>query len=123
VVGVLLIGTFDVEFDLLRAYRLKNGLTWCFDQDSLGLSVATAIWNRSTCRSYSSKPCKNGGEAYDAMTTSFYLGHESLTVRSGLNPGRRLLFTLLRKNELDATTRLGVPPNRVVEMGARLDLD
>ncbi len=66
---------------------------------------------------------KNGGEAYDAMTTSFYLGHESLTVRSGLNPGRRLLFTLLRKNELDATTRLGVPPNRVVEMGARLDLD
>jgi len=30
---------------------------------------------------------------------------------------------LLRKNELDATTHLGVPPNRAVEMGARLDLN
>jgi len=69
---------------------------------------------------------KAGREAYDAMTTSFYLGRESLTVRASLNLGRRLLlslFSLLRKNELDATSHLGVPPNRVVEMGARLDLD
>ncbi|MEX3939983.1 potassium transporter Kup [Paraburkholderia sp. BR10937] len=69
---------------------------------------------------------KAGREKYDAMTTSFYLGHESLTVSTGLNLGRRLLlslFVLLRKNELDATTHLGVPPNRVVEMGARLDID
>ncbi|WP_246089134.1 potassium transporter Kup [Paraburkholderia guartelaensis] len=69
---------------------------------------------------------KAGQEAYDAMTTSFYLGRESLTVCPGLNFGRRLLlslFILLRRNELDATTHLRVPPNRVVEMGARLDLD
>ncbi|HTR10178.1 MAG TPA: KUP/HAK/KT family potassium transporter [Paraburkholderia sp.] len=68
---------------------------------------------------------KAGRETYDAMTTSFYLGRESLTVRPDLNIGRRLLlslFILLRKNELDATAHLKVPPNRVVEMGARLDL-
>ncbi|WP_321948267.1 KUP/HAK/KT family potassium transporter [Paraburkholderia sp. J10-1] len=66
-----------------------------------------------------------GRDTYDAMTTSFYLGRETLTVRPELNIGRRLLlslFILLRKNELDATTHLAVPPNRVVEMGARLDL-
>lgn len=66
-----------------------------------------------------------GREPYDAMSTSFYLGRESLTLRPRLNPGRRALlslFILLRKNEVDATTHLGVPPNRVVEMGARLDL-
>jgi KUP system potassium uptake protein len=69
---------------------------------------------------------KAGREPYDAMTTSFYLGRESLTVSRNLNPGRRLLlslFILLRKNELDATNHLKVPPNRVVEMGARLDLE
>jgi KUP system potassium uptake protein len=32
------------------------------------------------------------------------------------------LFSRLRKNELDATAHLGLPPNRVVEMGARLNL-
>lgn len=62
---------------------------------------------------------------YDAMTTTFYLGRESLTVQTKMHPGRRLLlslFALLRKNELAATAYLALPPNRVVELGARLDL-
>ena len=63
--------------------------------------------------------------AYDAMTTTFYLGRESLSVQTKQNPVRLLLlrlFRLLRKNELDATAHLGIPVDRVVEMGARLDL-
>ncbi|MEX3639865.1 hypothetical protein [Paraburkholderia sp. BR14320] len=59
------------------------------------------------------------------MSTTFYLGRESLTVQTKRRPGRYLLlslFSLLRKNELNATAHLGLPPNRVVEMGARLDL-
>lgn len=28
----------------------------------------------------------------------------------------------LHKNELDATSHFGVPPNRVIELGTRLDL-
>ncbi|MDB5754340.1 MAG: putative potassium transport system protein kup [Massilia sp.] len=32
------------------------------------------------------------------------------------------IFIWLHKNELDATSRFGIPPNRVVELGARLDL-
>ena len=32
------------------------------------------------------------------------------------------LFIWLHKNELDSTTHFGIPPNRVVELGARLDL-
>lgn len=67
----------------------------------------------------------SGCTAYDPMNTTFYLGHESLTVHTKKRPARRLLlslFRVLRKNELDATAYLGLPPNRVVEMGARLDL-
>ncbi|WP_206957869.1 potassium transporter Kup [Trinickia acidisoli] len=61
---------------------------------------------------------------YDAMTTTFYLGRDSLSVQTH-SFGRGLLlslFALLRRNELDATEHLGLPPNRVIEMGARLDL-
>ncbi|EEA00925.1 K potassium transporter [Burkholderia sp. H160] len=67
----------------------------------------------------------SGCTAYDPMTTTFYLGRESLSVQTKRRPGRFVLlnlFTLLRKNELNATAHLGLPPNRVVEMGARLDL-
>ncbi|WP_415774141.1 KUP/HAK/KT family potassium transporter [Paraburkholderia sp. J8-2] len=68
---------------------------------------------------------RTGRETYDAITTSLYLGREALTVHPELNISRRLLlslFILLRNNELDAATHLAVPPNRVVEMGARRDL-
>jgi KUP system potassium uptake protein len=62
---------------------------------------------------------------YDAMSTSFYLGRESLVVTRHGNFVRRLLlrlFTWMHKNELDATAHFGIPPNRVVELGARLEL-
>jgi KUP system potassium uptake protein len=62
---------------------------------------------------------------YDPMSTSFYLGRESLTSpQQGNLPMRWImkLFVLLRKNENDATSHFGIPPNRVVEIGARLEL-
>jgi KUP system potassium uptake protein len=66
-----------------------------------------------------------GEELYDPMTTSFYLGHESLVVPRKGNPAKRWLlrlFVWLRKNERDAISHFGIPPNRMVEMGARLEL-
>jgi KUP system potassium uptake protein len=62
---------------------------------------------------------------YDPMTTSFYLGRESITPpQEGSLPLRWILgfFILLRRNENDATSHFGIPPNRVVEIGARLEL-
>jgi KUP system potassium uptake protein len=62
---------------------------------------------------------------YDPMSTSFYLGRESLTSSPACGlPMRWLmgLFAWLRKNENDATSHFGIPPNRVVEIGARLEL-
>jgi len=62
---------------------------------------------------------------YDSMATTFYLGREALVAASGGNPlrqGLERLFILMHKNEVDATTHFGLPPNRVVELGARLEL-
>jgi KUP system potassium uptake protein len=67
----------------------------------------------------------SGQALYDPMSTSFYLGRESLTLPANGNFALRLLLRLfiwLHKNELDATAHFGMPPNRVVELGARLDL-
>jgi len=66
-----------------------------------------------------------GIELYDTMTTSFYLGRESLIAPSKGNILMRwllMLFTLMRKNERDATSHFGIPANRVVEIGERLEL-
>jgi KUP system potassium uptake protein len=62
---------------------------------------------------------------YDSMTTSFYLGRESLVVTERWNVLKKLfmgLFVWMHKNELDATSHFGIPHNRVVEMGARVEL-
>ncbi|MBC8056584.1 MAG: hypothetical protein H7Y61_08395 [Rhizobiales bacterium] len=68
---------------------------------------------------------KAGGDwAYEPMRTSFYLGHESLVMSSSRRVFRAALlrvFVWLRRNELDATAHFGMPANRVVEMGARLE--
>jgi KUP system potassium uptake protein len=62
---------------------------------------------------------------YDSMTTSFYLGRESLVVTERWNVIKKFLmglFVWMHKNELDATSHFGIPHNRVVEMGARVEL-
>jgi KUP system potassium uptake protein len=66
-----------------------------------------------------------GIAACNPMTTSFYLGRESLVATVHGSLLRRLLLNLfiwLHRNETDVTVHLSLPPNRVVEMGARLDL-
>lgn len=68
---------------------------------------------------------QTGCTLFDLMTTSFYMGRESLVEPGAGNILRRLLLKLfiwLHKNELDATSHFQIPPNRVVELGARLDL-
>jgi KUP system potassium uptake protein len=68
---------------------------------------------------------QTGLTLYDPMSTSFYLGREALVAPGTGNIVSRLLLRLfiwLHKNELDATSHFCIPPNRVVELGARLDL-
>jgi KUP system potassium uptake protein len=56
--------------------------------------------------------------------TSYYLGRETLlnTGKSGLWRWRKALFGILSRNARPATQFFGIPPNRVVEMGAQIEI-
>jgi KUP system potassium uptake protein len=74
--------------------------------------------------------------AVKVMETSFYLGRETLiaTRSSGIPPSadgsppgqhrmslwRKKLFILMTRNARSATAFFGLPPNRVVELGAQI---
>jgi KUP system potassium uptake protein len=63
---------------------------------------------------------------YRAMGTSFFLGKETViaTGKSGTNMWRwqRYLFAVMSRNAQDAVKFFGIPPNRVVELGAQVTI-
>jgi KUP system potassium uptake protein len=60
----------------------------------------------------------------DPMDTTFYLGRETLlaTGTSSLATWRKRLFILMSRNGATASAFFGLPPNRVVELGAQIQL-
>ncbi|HXU71839.1 MAG TPA: potassium transporter Kup [Polyangia bacterium] len=60
----------------------------------------------------------------DPDTTSFFLGRETLLVtgKGKMARWRKALFAFLSRNSRTATAFFGLPPNRVVEMGAQIEL-
>jgi KUP system potassium uptake protein len=57
------------------------------------------------------------------LDTSYYLGREQLlaTGASRLARWRKKLFVFMSRNSRSATAFYGIPPNRVVELGAQLE--
>ena len=68
--------------------------------------------------------CAEAGLAIDEADTSYYLGRESLLVsgRSRMARWRKALFSFLSRNSRPATAFFHLPPNRVVELGAQIEL-
>lgn len=68
--------------------------------------------------------CAKQGMAFELMDTSFFLSRETLiqTDRPGLAPWREKLFVWMSRNALRATDFFQIPTNRVVEMGAQVEL-
>ncbi len=56
--------------------------------------------------------------------TTYFLGRESLiaTKRPGMAIWREKLFAWMSRNALSAAYFFGIPPNRVVELGAQVEL-
>jgi KUP system potassium uptake protein len=64
-------------------------------------------------------------DLFDPMRTSFYMGRETVTLRragSWLSQTLLRVFIWQRRNEVEASAHLGIPANRVVELGAWLEL-
>jgi len=67
---------------------------------------------------------KIGGRKFDMMDTTFFLGRETLIPRGALGMAvwRERLFALMARNATSAMEFFHLPPNRVVELGAQIEL-
>ena len=68
--------------------------------------------------------CRGQGLDVDLDRASFFMGREKLTV--GAKPSmarwRSYLFRFLSRNAMDAASFFDIPPDKVIEVGARLEL-
>ncbi len=64
------------------------------------------------------------GLVVELPTATFFLGRETLlaTGRSGMMTWRKKLFAFLSRNAPPAVQYFGIPPNRVIELGAQLEI-
>ncbi len=69
-------------------------------------------------------PQEGGAVVVKPMETTFYLGRETLLPvgASKMAGWRKRLFIIMARNAQTASSFFGLPPNRVVEMGAQLEL-
>jgi KUP system potassium uptake protein len=70
--------------------------------------------------------CKLGGQGFEMMQTSFFLSRVTIAVAGQgwdrFTPALRRLYSAMHHNEVDATEFFAIPRNRIVEMGARIEL-
>lgn len=69
--------------------------------------------------------CRAAGLELDAEKVSWFLGRETIVVtqrRTLLSYWRKALFEFLSRNSSSATRYFDLPPNRVVELGARIEV-
>jgi KUP system potassium uptake protein len=68
--------------------------------------------------------CRQMGLAIDSAQTTFFVGRETLlaTDRPGMAIWRERLFARMARNARRATRYFNIPPNRVVELGAEIEL-
>jgi KUP system potassium uptake protein len=68
--------------------------------------------------------CRQMGLDMDPAETTFFVGRETLlaTERPGMAIWRERLFARLARNARRATRYFNIPPSRVVELGAEIEL-
>ena len=104
------------EEDRIRIERLEHGfwratVTYGFT-DTPDIPAALALVDEP-------------GLSFQPMQTTYVLGRErviSTHASSGMARWREKLFGLMSNNARSATAFFGIPPNRVVEMGAQIEI-
>jgi KUP system potassium uptake protein len=68
--------------------------------------------------------CRLDGEGFDMMRTTFFLSRETVEAARGRRHHSlaRRLFVWMHRNATDATEFFRIPRNRIVELGARIEL-
>ncbi len=70
------------------------------------------------------KRCAASGLVAEPMTTTYYLGRQTLltTGKATMARWRKLLFSFLSRNARPPTAFFNLPPNRVVELGLQIEM-
>ena len=70
------------------------------------------------------KRAKALGTEVDLKDTTYYLGRERLfpTGKARLARWRKKLYIVMSQNSRSATEYFAIPPNRVVELGAQIEM-
>jgi KUP system potassium uptake protein len=68
--------------------------------------------------------CADRGIVIDPMTTTYYLGRQTLLTsgQAKLARWRKVLFSFLSRNARPPTAFFNLPPNRVVELGLQIEM-
>ena len=61
---------------------------------------------------------------FKPLETTYFLGRETLipSAKPGMAPWREHLFVVMHRNARTASSFFNLPPNRVVELGAQIEL-
>jgi KUP system potassium uptake protein len=103
------------------------------DQDKVRVkSFGQGFWGVTAHYGFKESPavldvlrrCKSQGLPINEADTSYYLGRETLrSVQGrGMAEWRKMLFRFLSRNARSASDFFALPPNRVVEIGAQIEL-
>jgi KUP system potassium uptake protein len=67
---------------------------------------------------------KDKGMEFPRLETTYFLGRETLipSTKPGMAIWREHLFAMMNRNARTATSFFSLPPNRVVELGAQIEL-
>jgi len=71
------------------------------------------------------RQCESFGLKVNPDTTTFFIAHETLIPsreRRGMMLWREKLFSFMTRNALPATDFFKIPPERVVELGIRIEI-
>jgi len=70
------------------------------------------------------KSAASKGLVVEIPSTTFFLGRETLLVSGapGMMRWRKILFSILSRNAPSAVQYFGIPPNRVIELGAQFEI-
>ncbi len=65
---------------------------------------------------------KQAGLTFDPMRTTYFIGRETILATRGLSSWRGSFFAWMTRNAGDVTSYFCLPPNGVVELGARVEV-
>ncbi len=96
--------------------------------------LGQGVWQARACYGFMQAPnvpevmqrCREQGLVTKEDDTSFFLGRETLVItdkkKKGMARWRKVLFAYLSRNARPANAFFQIPPNRVVEFGAQIEL-